>query len=399
MEKLLFLVHRIPYPPNKGDKIRSFNILRAVYEKYKVYLASFVDDKDDMQHKDKVNEYCEDTYLEFLSSKYATIKSTRGFLRRHPLTLGYYHSQKMQQWVDTTISCENISKVLVFSSSMAQYVDKRKYENMSRIIDFVDIDSDKWRQYAESKSWPMNWVYHRESRHLQEYEKHITDSFDYSTFVSKDEAKHYMRTHQLDSTKVGYINNGVDTEYFSPANMLVSPYEENEQVIVFTGAMDYWANVDAVLWFASEIFPVIRKAHPKVNFYIVGSNPKESVRSLGNEEGIYVTGRVEDIRAYLKYASCAVAPLRIARGIQNKVLEAMSMAKYVVASPEAMEGINVCDNCELSIASKPDEYVQMVIDVLFRKDIIHANTSRDCMLSHYGWKATLKRLVDILGNQ
>ena len=396
MEKLLYLVHRIPYPPNKGDKIRSFNILRALSKKYDVYLASFIDDPEDYQYQEKVQEYCKQTYIENLSPRYSKIRSTRGFIRFKPLTLDYYRSKTMQSWVSDIVNKHKISKALVFSSSVAQYVEGVEFRNIRRIIDFVDIDSDKWRQYAKSKNWPLSWVYSREARHLQQYEHQIAKEFDYSLFVTREEASHFMTTHGLDENHVGYFDNGVDTEFFSPEIMLTSPYSKYDKAIVFAGAMDYWANVDAVYWFANNIFPAIKSLIPEAVFYIVGTNPAEKVKSLTSINGVYVTGRVEDIRAYVRHACCSVAPLRIARGVQNKVLEAMSMAKYVIASPEAMEGIAICEGCEYTTASCEQDYIDAICKILGNEELTIASNSRICMQNRYSWDATLRKLLNVL---
>jgi len=396
MEKILYLVHRIPYPPNKGDKIRSFNILRALAKKYKVYLASFIDDPDDIQHGGTVESYCEDVYLEPMSPKYAKIRSLKGLLRSTPLTLDYYYSKPLQKWVDRIIKENDIKKVLVFSSSMAQYIEGKRFKSLKRIIDFVDIDSDKWNQYSTTTKWPLNWVYKREAKFLGKYEHRIAGEFDYSLFVSSDEASHFMKMHGYTPAEVDYFDNGVDTNYFAPGTGLASPYNDDEKVIVFAGAMDYWANVDAVVWFATHIYPSVKNKFPGALFYIVGTNPTEQVRALSEIEGVYVTGRVDDIRSYIEHADCSVAPLRIARGVQNKVLEAMSMGKPVIASPEALEGIDVCPGAEIDVAKDEEEYVAAIEKALGPKVKLVARHSRDCMVNRYGWDATLKKLLDVL---
>ena len=396
MEKILYLVHRIPYPPNKGDKIRSFNILRALSEKYEVYLASFIDDPDDQQYISTVSKFCKQYYLESLNPFKAKIQSLKGMLTFNPLTLEYYSSKKIQQWVDEIINKYNIDRLLVFSSSMAQYVDNSKYSNIHRVIDFVDIDSDKWRQYADSKSFPLNWVYRREAKYLQNYEREIAIKFNYSMFVSNAEQQHFIRQHAFADEKVGYFDNGVDTDFFNPDIDVASPYQPDDQVLVFTGAMDYWANVDAVVWFTENVYLKVRESHPDIKFYIVGTNPTDAVKSLESHAGITVTGRVHDIRAYTQYAVCAVAPLRIARGVQNKVLEAMSMAKVVIASPEAMEGIRLCEDSEVTIAKNAGDYIKAISSQLRSDSTAEAHVSRQCMLERYSWDAALNKLMNVL---
>ena len=260
----------------------------------------------------------------------------------------------------------------------------------------IGVLCGKWKQYAQSKSWPMSWIYRRESELLLGYEKQIAKEFDKSTFVSVKEAALFKTLSPEASDKVDYFNNGVDIEYFSPTHPFSSPYSAGSRVLVFTGAMDYWANVDAVEWFAHAVFPSVRARIPDVEFYIVGSNPSTRVTVLAKQPGITVTGSVEDIRPYLKHASIAIAPLRIARGIQNKVLEAMAMEKIVVVSPQAMEGIQAMDGKELYVADDEQSFIRQTIALLSSSNDVAANAARARIVSDYTWTANLARFNQLL---
>ncbi len=363
MEELLYLVHRIPYPPNKGDKIRSFHLLKHLGKRYRVHLGAFVDDRADWAHAKAVGELAGgEVCLLPLHRTGATLKSTSGLLSGEPLTLPYYRDRRMQRWVDGLLASGRIKRVLVYSSSMAQYVMSRA--DLNRVIDFVDIDSDKWRQYAQKKPWPLNWVYRREATRLLAYEHRVTQAFDAVTFVSDAEAALFKRQIPEGVDKVFGLSNGVDTEYFSPDHALPNPYGPQERALVFTGAMDYWANVDAVTWFAADVFRAVRDRVPEARFYIVGARPTPEVQKLATIPGVTVTGGVVDIRPYLAHAAVAVAPLRIARGIQNKVLEAMAMARPVVVSPEALEGIAAAPGRELLVARNGEEFRSRCVALL-----------------------------------
>jgi sugar transferase (PEP-CTERM/EpsH1 system associated) len=339
MKKLLYLVHRIPYPPNKGDKIRSFHFLRALAEKYQIYLGTFIDDVDDQQYVEALQSFCRETCCITLDPKVAKIKSLVGLLSGEALSLPYYRNQILQQWVDRVIQEHAIDRVLIFSSPMAQYV--QKHAQLHFVADFVDVDSDKWRQYAESKSWPASWIYRREASKLLDFETYIAAQATTTVFVSEQESALFKTLAPMSAVKIGFVNNGVDTDFFDPELDFSSPFTHDELSIVFTGAMDYWANVDAVVWFAQQVMPWIRQRQPEAKFYIVGSKPTRAVQQLaGDDPNIIVTGRVEDVRPYILHASVIVAPLRIARGVQNKVLEAMAMAKPVVVTSAAMEGVS-----------------------------------------------------------
>lgn len=295
----------------------------------------------------------------------------------------------MARWVEQTVAAHGIKRVMVFSSPMAQYVDGIR--DARRVIDFCDVDSDKWRQYAEKKSWPMSWVYRHEARSLLDYERRVADQFDASLFVSDPEAELFRTLAPESRAKIGFFNNGVDTDYFSPDRSYDNPFEEGEQALVFTGAMDYWPNVDAVKWFASEVLPRVLEAVPQARFYIVGARPSPEVQSLAGD-AIVVTGTVPDVRPYLAHCKAAVAPLRIARGIQNKVLEAMAMARPVVASPQAYEGIEAIEGRELLVADAPQDYADAVVGLLRSPHPAMGRAARASVERRYSWPAHLSTI-------
>ena len=394
-EDLLYLTHRIPYPPNKGDKIRSFHLLRHLSQHYRVHLGTFVDDEADWQHAEFTKSFCGESHFARLNPSRARLRSLSGLVTGQPLTLPYYQNAGLQNWVNDLLTNQPVKRVLVFSSAMAQYVSQAN--ETRRVIDFVDIDSDKWIQYAKSKHWPLSWLYRREGKQLLRYEREIAEKFDASLFVSTDEAALFKQLAPESAGKIGYFSNGVDTDYFSPEREYANPYPADEQVLVFTGAMDYWPNVDAVTWFAQEIFPAIHAAHPQTRFYIVGSRPTPAVRELAGLPGVKITGTVADIRPYLAHAQLAVAPLRIARGLQNKVLEAMAMAKVVVASPQAAEGIDAQSGSELQVACNAKEFDQII------QKLLEANTMNDIgkaararILTDYVWDRSLAHVDALL---
>lgn len=399
MQPLLYLVHRIPYPPDKGDKIRSYHLLTHLLKKYSVYLGAFIDDDVDWQHEKKLQEMCAQVFLQDLNPFKSKIKSMAGFLTNKALTLPYYADGAMQRWVNNVIEQNNIRQVVVYSSAMAQYIDHENKNSINRIVDFVDVDSDKWRQYSEKKSWPMSWIYKREARCLFDYEIHIAKAFDASLFVSQTESDHFQRLAGVPLEKVNYYFNGVDTEYFSPVHEYTNPFKTHEKAIVFTGAMDYWANIDAVIWFSREIFPFLYAQDNQVRFYIVGARPSAEVKALSQLQGVVVTGRVPDVRPYLAHSCFAVAPMRIARGIQNKVLEAMSMRCRVLLTPQGAEGIAARSGSEWleadSVSSMRSQASNLLECNAFEG---MGEKARDFVLSHFNWDANLSRIDQYLSN-
>lgn len=390
MEDLLYLTHRIPYPPNKGDKIRSYHLLKHLSRRYRVHLGTFVDDPADWQYVEPVKALCGECCVIKLNPGLARIASFQGLLTGEALTLPYYRSPKLQSWVDGILGRFPVRKALVFSSAMTQYLLGKP--GLRRVADFVDVDSDKWTQYARTKTWPLSWVYRREGRALLRFERQVAAEFDAALFVSQDEAALFRGLAPETAAKVGHFSNGVDSAYFSPGQTFPNPYGEGEEALVFTGAMDYWPNVDAVEWFAREIFPLVREKSPRTRFYIVGARPSPAVQRLSDLPGVTVTGAVPDVRPYLAHGRIAVAPLRIARGIQNKVLEAMSMGRAVVASPEAAEGIAAVPGVELLIADGAADFAARVSALLDAPPAASALgvAARQRILDTYGWDANLR---------
>ncbi|MCA1979528.1 MAG: TIGR03087 family PEP-CTERM/XrtA system glycosyltransferase, partial [Thiobacillus sp.] len=332
---LLFLAHRIPFPPNKGDKIRSFHLLRHLAKRYAVHLGAFVDDPDDWRHAEALQAHCASIRLVPLHPRRAKLASLAGLVTGEALTLPYYRSAALKTWAAQLARDGTVTRGLAFSSAMAQFMPPLA----RRVLDMVDVDSDKWTQYAPTQRWPLSWIYAREGRRLAAWEARVAESFDATLLVSHDEATLLQARVPHARSRIGAFENGVDAEYFSPEGVYPNPYPEGASGIAFTGAMDYWPNIDAVIWFAERIFPAVREAVPGACFAIVGSRPADAVMQLARQPGVVVTGSVPDVRPYLAHAACAVAPLRIARGVQNKVLEAMAMGCPVVATAQAAEGI------------------------------------------------------------
>ncbi|MFO1289037.1 MAG: TIGR03087 family PEP-CTERM/XrtA system glycosyltransferase [Nitrosomonas sp.] len=394
MQKLLYLTHRIPYPPNKGDKIRSYHVLQHLRKHFKVYLGTFIDDEQDWQYVNHLNSLCEETCFVRLDPLLARMRSLIYLFSSMPLSLPYYRSSKLSTWVSNQLSSGTIKHTVVFSSAMAQYISETGIA--CSVIDFVDVDSDKWSQYASTKVWPQKWVYQREANLLLEYEKYVTKKCSYATFVSEKEAGLFKQLSPEVENKITYFNNGVDTEYFSPSQNFANPYKPNTRVLVFTGAMDYWPNVDAVRWFAAELFPAICTKIPDLEFYIVGARPTKTVLELSAIPGVVVTGSVDDVRPYLAFSEIAIAPLRIARGIQNKVLEAMAMEKLVVASPQALEGITAIPGIELFVADGAEAYIDHVISLLENPRMEPGKAARRRVIEDYNWDKNLSRIDRLL---
>ena len=308
--------------------------------------------------------------------------------------LDYYRHPELQRWVDGKLARTDFSVIYIFSVAMMPYVQNVKRPGM--VLDAQDIDSEKWTTYAETAGFPMRLVWSREGRTLLAYERQAVMICDTTLFVSPQEAGRFEILAPETAGRVHAVENGVDLDRFSPAVAFDSPFTDAGPHLVFTGNMDYWPNADAVLWFAAEVLPGLRIARPALQFHIVGANPGPDVRRLATQPGVNVTGRVPDVRPYVAYADVCVAPLRIARGIQNKVLEAMAMARPVVASPQAFEGVRAVPDRDLLVAEGGGPMVQAIISVLDGAHPELGAEGRLAMERGYAWSATLSQLDTIL---
>jgi sugar transferase (PEP-CTERM/EpsH1 system associated) len=397
MEPLLYLTHRIPFPPNKGDKLRSYHLLKHLAARHRIFLGTFVDDEADWRHVDAVRASCDDAYFARVHPRLARARSLTALLTGEPLTLSHFRDAGLQAWVDGAIARHGIRKAVVFSSAMAQYV--LEHDGLRRIVDFVDVDSEKWRQYAAARRWPLSWIFRREARTLLEFERRVARRADASFFVTAEELALFERLAPECRGRAHLSANGVDGATFSPDAAFASPYAAGVRPVVFTGAMDYWPNIDAVSWFAREVLARIRAREPAVRFYVVGMNPPPVVRALARDPAVEVTGRVEDVRPYLQHAAVAVAPLRVARGIQNKVLEAMAMAKPVVVSAAAATALSARAGAEIAVAESAEEFAARTLELLDGPPAADmGRAARRRVLTDYDWRANLARFDAALGD-
>ncbi|MDR3439926.1 TIGR03087 family PEP-CTERM/XrtA system glycosyltransferase [Telmatospirillum sp.] len=399
MKPLLFLSQRIPFPPNKGDKLRSFSVLRHLAKSWKIHLGCFVDDPADWRYLDDLRPYCADLCCVGLDKRWAKLKSLRGLVSGTSLSVPYFHSRRLSQWVGTVLRDVQPQAAFLFSSVMGQYIpDNDRLRPRRVVMDFVDVDSDKWRQYAQMHSLPMSWVYGRESRRLLAFDRGVAGGADASIFVSAPEAALFRQLAPEVAAKTHAISNGIDFSYFSADTSQPSPFPAGSRGVVFTGAMDYWPNVDAAIWFAEEMFPAIRARVPEAVLFIVGGNPAPKVVKLGELPGVTVTGRVPDVRPYLTYASASVAPLRVARGIQNKVLEGMAMGKVVITTDQGLEGIEALPGRELLVANDVASFISATVRALTDASLAPMGAAaRRRIVDSYSWDdklAEFERLLD-----
>ena len=386
MGDLLFLAHRSPFPPDRGDKIRAFNVLKHLAANHRVHLIAFADDPRDLEAKDGLARFTASRTV-LWRGKSRPRALAEALVQRRPASLTAFADTAMRESVADVLERESIDTIYVFSGQMAQYLPGKTRARV--IMDFCDMDSLKFADYAKGSRGPMRWLMQREANLLFEFERQIAQHVDASLFVSEAEAD-LFRT-RSSAANVQAVENGIDTDFFDPAAAF-ERIDTPGKLIVFTGQMDYRPNVEAVTWFAEAVLPHIRATHPDADFVIVGRNPTDAVTALARRDGVQVTGEVADVRPWLDAAACVVAPLKIARGIQNKVLEAMAMARPVVASGPAAEGIDH-DGTILSgdtVAEVADAVNRLLSDAPGAAAM--GRNARERVKARYGWSARLAPL-------
>lgn len=398
MPDLLFLTQRIPYPPIKGEKIRPLQMLKHLGRHYDVHLGCLIDDPSDWQHVDTVKALCRDIHCAPLDRRIAKLTCTRGLLTGEALSVTFFQNHELARWINGVLDRVRPEVVFICSGNMAPYVLGHPYKPRVRLCDLADVDSEKWREYAEKERGPMRFVYAREARLIWELEHRIAQACDFSTFVSEPEAALFRRLAPDCAAKVFGISSGVDYEYFDPAIAHAPVFDTAQPSFVFTGTMDYTPNVDAVTWFAQDMLPAIRRRLPAAQFYIVGSSPAPAVQRLDQLEGVHVTGRVPDVRPYVAHATACVAPMRIARGIQNKVLEGMAMGRPTIVTPQALEGIEAEPGKDVILANDASAFIDAACKVVegdAGREIGAA--ARRQIVEHYTWAHRLRGFDRLLG--
>ena len=396
--RILFLCHRIPYPPDKGDKIRAFHELRGMAAAgHEVDVFTLADDPADLVHRSALGRHCRRLTVSPIHPKLARLKALPYFLTPTALTLPYFYSEDLAREIRKALRVRSYDRVFVYSSAMAQYVD---WDNAYPVVtDLVDVDSDKWTQYAKVASFPYSAVYRREGRALREHEREVCRNSSAVVVTTGREAC-LVREIWADAP-VHVIPNGVDTAYFNPkqlmagANASVAP-----RTITFVGDMSYFPNEEAASYFARSVLPLIRVQATDARFLIVGRNPSRHVRDLSRIGGVTVTGSVPDVRPYLARTHVSVAPFSIASGIQNKILEALACGVPVVATARAVQGMAPEVAAALDTAENAKELASKVLTLLADPQLARRRGLEGSRLVTEGhnWERSLDSVLQLLNN-
>jgi len=385
--RILFLSQRVPYPPNRGDKITTWRLIERMRRSHEVRVIAFAHDDADRAAARHLSSIGLQTLAVDHDARSAKLRSLPLLLTSRPLTLGVYGSRLLQEAVDREAAWADLA--YAYSSSMGAFLEP--HPRLRRVMHFAELDSDKWRQYAERSAPPMKWIYAREQRCLLAFETRVARAFSENVFCTPLEQQVFQA--QIPGASSIVLRNGVDTAFFQPR-----PAEAQPRHLVFTGVMDYLPNVDGCEFFVREVLPSLRARYPDVRFTIVGSKPTAAVQALAREPGVTVTGFVEDTRSWLAKAAISVAPLRIARGIQNKVLEALAMGLPVVGTSSATQGIEGVDGRDFIVANSAQEQVAAIARLFDAPEEARALGARGraFALGRYDWEQVLEPLDRLL---
>jgi sugar transferase (PEP-CTERM/EpsH1 system associated) len=388
---LLFVAHRVPYPPDKGDRIRSYHLLRTLAQRSRVHLACLADEPVAADTIDALGRICHRVRVVPLGARSRWARASLAIASGRTATEGAFDSPRLRLILGEWAADTRFHAAVASSSGVAPYLRLSGLRDVWAVVDLVDVDSQKWLDYAGKARGPRAWLYRIEGRRLRRLERGLLDWARAVTLVSHDEAALYRAIREHPG--VHAVTNGVDLEYFRPM-----PVAERARC-VFVGALDYRPNVDGALWFRREVWPTIRRSHPEATLTFVGRRPAEAIRRLDGRDGVELVGQVPDVRPHVAEAAVVIAPLRIARGVQNKVLEALAMGKAVVASPQALTGLRLEPGVHALVASTPEVWAETVARLLADASLRRrlGDSGRAHVESYHRWESCLEPFGAILG--
>ncbi|MET0506810.1 MAG: TIGR03087 family PEP-CTERM/XrtA system glycosyltransferase [Burkholderiaceae bacterium] len=387
--RILFVCHRFPFPPKRGGKIRPFNMIRHLAATHEVHVASIAHDDADAEGAPGIAPYCS-SYL--VEQPAAAVKWGRMIARLatpQPSSIAYFQSPRLARRIRALVAARRFDLILVHCAFVAPYVSA--IGDVPKILDFGDIDSEKWLAYSNFKPFPQSLGFRLEGRKMRAAERRLAGQFDCCTATTRLEHESLLALGGARET--GWFPNGVDTDFFCPDGEGYDP-----DTIAFVGRMDYYPNQQAIRNFVDDILPKVLATRPATRLLIVGANPPAAILELGKRPGVTVTGTVPDVRDHVRRAALTVAPLAIARGVQNKILESMALGVPVIATPVAAKGVDAAAPAHLLVAADDASFAASVLDLLGdparRRQL--AEAGRRQVIAAHSWAASMKRLDQII---
>jgi polysaccharide biosynthesis protein PslH len=391
--KVMFVCHRVPFPPKRGGKIRPFNIIRHLQDQgHQVTVASLARSQAEVDEADGLSQHCSKRLVEIVDDKLAWPRMVAWLPTTKPSSFGYFHSPRLKARIDEELATGTYDLVFVHCSSVAPYVADAKAP--LKIIDFGDMDSQKWREYSQHRAFPLSAGYWLEAVKLERTERLLAGKFDLATCTTRAEMESLQGLGVHGQTD--WFPNGVDAGFFQPSG---TQYEAD--LVTFIGRMDYYPNQQAVTRFCADVFPALQLRRPGTRFEIVGADPSPAIRELGKLPGVTVTGSVPDVRPYVTRAALTIAPLEIARGTQNKILESMAMGVPVVCSRQACGGVDAVPGEHLLVHDTREQLIEAILQVMGSSELRErlAAAGRARVLSNHSWPSSMQRLDALIASQ
>jgi sugar transferase (PEP-CTERM/EpsH1 system associated) len=387
--RIFFVCRRVPFPPDRGDKITTFNEIRHLSARHEVHVFCLGDGRRDLDNIPGLRDYAQSVTAVPLNEWRSKLRALHALIAGQPLSVAAFAETELHGAIKQKFIELKPDLIIVYSCNVAQFADH--FPQVPRIMQFAELDSSRWGQYARRSPVPLRWIYSIEQRRFFAYEHQIAHSFSHALVCTAAEQRDFERL--IPGVPVSLVGNGVDLDYFRSTGAAKRPSS-----IIFTGVMDYFPNIDAVVWFCENVLPLIQAQMPEASFVICGSRPARAVRRLAKRQGVRVTGWVPDTRPYLDSAEVFVAPLRMARGVQNKLLEAMAMGLPCVASTTAARGTVVADGEGILAANEPAQFAEHVLHLLrdekYRSDM--ACRARAAVEAYYQWDVQMASLDRVI---
>ena len=386
--RVLYITHRVPFPPDKGDRIRNFHLLRQLARHHTVDLACLADEPVSDGTRTTLGELCGRVSIVPVSRFGRLAQAGRSLVCGRSLSEGAFWSSELQRIIQAWHREKPYGAAIISASSLVPYLRTTSFAKVPAFVDVVDLDSQKWCDFAATASWPKSWLYRWEGARVRSVEADLPKWAEAATLVSRAEADLFDTVAGAGSATVA--TNGVDLEYFQPSDV------PTQRACAFVGALDYLPNVDAAIWFADEVWPQLRAKHPDAEYWLIGRKPTPAVQVLAARPGIRLIGQVPDVRPHLAAAAVAIVPMRLSRGLQNKVLEALAMAKATVVAPPALAALKTVLGTHLLSAETAREWVEAVSGLFDnparRRELGLAG--RQFVEEHHHWETCLRPLTD-----
>ncbi len=392
-KRVLFLTHRVPYPPDRGDRIRAFHILQFLARRYDVSLAAVSDEPVTAEQMQVIEGFAERVAVQRINPRWSKVRGLLSLAAGGAVTPSYFYRNALARTIESWHQATPFDAVITLCTGMIQYA--RHIPRPARqILDLVDVDSAKWNEYARHSKAPMRWIYAAEAKRLRDIEAGSRDQLDGIAVVSDAEAATY-RAEVGNHVGLTTLRHAVDVDYHQP---MMDAGARGSKTIVFIGVLNYKPNVEGIRWFVQNVMPALRQRVPDMKLQIIGRHPSPQVLELGNEANVEVVGSVPDVRPYLNDAIACIAPLQIARGVQTKVLEAMASSRVAVCSVGAAQGIHAEDDRHLLICKTPQQWAaaleRVINDDTLRTRI--AGEARRRIEEQYRWDKCYEPLENLI---